>query len=102
MKCKIYKITLREGNIERTVVVPAQNAPMAIDEFHKKSLSVEKCEYVGWFLVDIRVCHHGTMEFQIHFDKYKTIMTHKDFGYRHLKERFKAISKPLLSAHVEL
>ena len=53
MITRFYKVTLTDGHLTKSVIIPARNIKTAKSELQKGHIKVIAVEFSGWYLVDI-------------------------------------------------
>ena len=86
MITRFYKVTLTDGHLTKSVIIPAKS------ELQKGNIKVIAVEFSGWYLVDILIGLEG-LHFRAHINQDKIIITDKNLGFSYLHDRMSKIKK---------
>ena len=92
MITRFYKVTLTDGHLTKSVIIPARNIKTAKSELQKGHIKVIAVEFSGWYLVDILIGLEG-LHFRAHINQDKIIITDKNLGFSYLHDRMSKIKK---------
>lgn len=92
MITRFYKVTLTDGHLTKSVIIPAKNIKTAKSEIQKDPIKVIAVEFAGWYLVDILIGLKG-LHFRAHINQDKIIITDKNHGYSYLHDRLSKTKK---------
>lgn len=92
MRIRFYKITITDGHLTRSVVIPAKNIKSAKLELQQGHTKVMAVAFFGWYLVDILMGSEG-LYFRAHMDDDQIVITDKSRGFSYLHDSLSKVKK---------
>lgn len=92
MRIRFYKVTITDGHLTRSVVMPAKNLKGAKSELQKDHTKVMAIAFFGWYLVDILMGSEG-LYFRAHMNNNQIVITDKNQGFSYLHDSLSKAKK---------
>ena len=92
MRTKFYKVTITDGHLTKSIVLPSKNIKSAKSELQKGHTKVMAVAFFGWYLVDVLIGSEG-LHFRAHMNENQIFITDKSQGFSYLHDSLSKVKK---------